>query len=283
MNNQTSEQDGYIHGNSQQEQHRLSLINDLLNKACLRELNIQPGDKILDVGCGLGQFSRLMAKTVGEQGHVVGIERDRDQISKAEGLANHVGESDLVEFRQGDALNLTMDETEWGSFEIAHSRFLLEHVSSPEQVVGEMVRCVRPGGKVFISDDDHGNFRPWPQPREFGPIWDAYVRSFIRLGNDPFVGRRLVSLLFDAGLTSVRNTSVFFGGCAGDERFEAVADNLIRALEGAKDTMLIDEEFDEASFKAGIDGLHDWKSHPNSALWYTVCCAEGVVPKVEEE
>ena len=278
MNDDMTESPEYIHGSSPEEQHRLSLLNDLLNEACLRELNLQPEEKILDIGSGLGQFTRLIARTVGNSGRVVGIERDRQQILQAKSLAENSGESKLVEFRKGDALDLPLGESELGTFDIAHARFLLEHISRPELAVEQMVRSVRPGGRVFVSDDDHDNFRPWPEPLGFSALWQAYVRSYERLGNDPYVGRRLVSLLRDAGLTSIRNTCVFFGGCAGNERFQAIADNLMGALAGAKDAMLSEESLDEEAFYAGMDGLQKWKADPSAVLWYTACCAEGVVP-----
>jgi len=145
-------------------------------------------------------------------------------------------------------------------------------------VIEQMVRSVRPGGRIFVADDDHGDFRPWPEPQGFQPIWQAYVRSYDRLGNDPYVGRRLAFLLHQAGLTSIRNSCVFFGGCAGTDRFQAIADNLIGALEGAKDAIVSGELLDEEAFCAGIDGLQHWKAHPGAALWYSACCAEGVVP-----
>ena len=277
MNDAISERSEYIHGSSPDEQQRLSLLNGILNESCLRELNLRPGEKVLDLGSGLGQFTRLIARTLGSEGHVLGIERDRNQISQAIKLAESSGESELVAFRQGDALELPLRGPEWGSFDVAHARFLLEHVSRPEAVIAEMVRALRPGGRVFVSDDDHGNFRPWPEPPGFPAIWQAYVRSYERLGNDPYVGRRLVSLLRGAGLASIRNTCVFFGGCAGNERFQAIADNLIGALEGARDTMLSEDYLDEAAFHAGMDGLRQWKADPSAVLWYTVCCAEGVL------
>ena len=107
-------------------------------------------------------------------------------------------------------------------------------------------------------------------------LWRAYVRSFDRLGADPYVGRRLVALLHGAGLTPVRNGGVFFGGCAGNDRFLAIADNLIAAIAGARDAMLAGELLDARSFDAGIAGLHDWKTDPAAALWYAACYAEGV-------
>lgn len=278
MNDDVSRSSEYIHGSSPKEQHRLSLLNGILNESCLRELNLQSGEKVLDLGSGLGQFTRLIARTVGSEGHVVGIERDRHQIMQAKSLADSSGESELVEFRKGDALELPLNGSELGTFDVAHARFLLEHIPRPAQVIEQMVRSVRPGGRIFVSDDDHDNFRPWPEPRGFPALWQAYVGSYERLGNDPYVGRRLVSLLRDVGLTSIRNTCVFFGGCAGNERFQAVADNLIGALEGAKDAMLSEEFLDEESFDTGMDGLQHWKAHSSAVLWYTVCCAEGTVP-----
>lgn len=278
MNDDTSDGSEYIHGSSPEEQNRLSLLNDILNESCLREFNLQPGERVLDAGSGLGQFTRLMARTVGTSGHVVGIERDPQQIAQAQKLADGANEANLVEFRKGDVLDLPMGEAEWGTFDVAHARFLLEHIPRPELVIEQMVRSVRPGGRVIVFDDDHDDFRPWPEPSGFPALWQAYVSSYKSLGNDPYVGRRLVSLLHEGGLTSIRNTCVFFGGCAGDDRFRAVADNLVAALDGARDAIVSGNLLDEASFNTGMDGLQHWKTNPSAALWYSVCCAEGIAP-----
>ena len=268
----------YIHGSSPEEQRRLSLLNGILNDACLRELNVFEGARVLDVGSGLGQFSRLIARTVGPNGQVIGVERDADQLHQAKRLAELAGEADLVTFQAGDALDLPLTLSDENTFDVAHARFLLEHIPDPGRVIAQMIRAVRPGGRVFISDDDHDNFRPWPEPRGFEPLWDAYVQSYERLGNDPYVGRKLVSLLRENGLVTIRNSCVFFGGCAGNERFEAVADNLIGALEGAEETILSEKLISKEVFDTGIAGVYEWKAHPSAVLWYTVCCAEGTVP-----
>lgn len=278
MNEDNSGSSEYIHGSSPEEQRRLSLLNDILNDSCLKELNLQPGERVLDLGSGLGQFTRLIAGTVGGEGQVIGVERDRDQIRQAQNLADLSAEPGRVEFRKGDALEPPLHESEWGSFDVVHARFLLEHVPRPASVIEQMVRALRPGGRVVVIDDDHGDFRPWPEPSGFPALWQAYVRSYDRLGNDPYVGRRLVSLLQGAGLTSLRNSCVFFGGCAGNERFEATADNLIAALEGAKEAILSGELLDEESFVRAIEGLQQWKADPSAALWYSACLAEGRVP-----
>ncbi len=155
---------------------------------------------------------------------------------------------------------------------------MLEHIPKPIRVVRQMVRALRPGGRVVVSDDDHDNFRPWPEPEGFHALWQAYIRSYDRAGNDPFIGRRLVSLLHEAGVTNIRNTCVFFGGCAHDENFHVVVDNMIGILEGARRDVLDGEFLDEASFDMAIGGLARWKEHPSAALWYSLSWAEGIVP-----
>ena len=268
----------YVHGSSPEERARLSLLNDILNDACLKELDLKSGESILDFGCGLGQFTRKMAATVGRQARVVGIERDQSQIDQALRLAEVDGETGLVDFRNGDVTAAPLSNSEWGSFDLSHARFLLEHVPCAKSVVDQMARSIRPGGRVIIVDDDHGDFRPWPEPSGFPIIWRAYVATFEANGSDPYVGRKLATLLADAGLTLVRNGNVFFGGCAGDGRFEATADNLIAAFLGAKKAMLFTDLLNEETFNDCIEALRHWKSGRSSALWYSACFAEGVLP-----
>ena len=92
-------------------------------------------------------------------------------------------------------MELPLKDHEWGTFDVAYCRFLLEHLPDPVSAVSQMVKSVRPGGRVFLADDDHDYFHPWPEPEGFHPLWQAYVRSYEHLGNDPYIGRRLVLLL----------------------------------------------------------------------------------------
>lgn len=60
------------------EQNRLSALNDCVNKDSIRALNLERGLRVLDVGCGLGQLTRAMARQTGPSGSVLGIERSSD-------------------------------------------------------------------------------------------------------------------------------------------------------------------------------------------------------------
>ena len=201
----------------------------------LREMNLRGDERILDLGSGLGQFTRMMARAV-PNGHVVGIEYSEEQCPP-QSARRERGESSLAELRSGDALNLDLGD-EWGTFDVAHTRFLLEHIPDPLRAVKSMVRAVKPGGRIVLADDDHGVLRLWPEPPGWMSLWDAYMRAYERIGNDPLVGRRLVQLLHEAGAQPVRNTWVFFGGCAGMETFPILAANMAGVVRTARDTIV---------------------------------------------
>jgi SAM-dependent methyltransferase len=268
----------YIHGTIPAEQRRLSRLNDLLNEASLLELSLRGGESIVDVGCGLAQFTRAMARAAGSGARVLGIERDRAQLDEARRLAELEREKALIELRQGDALALPLCDHEWGTFDIVHARFLLEHVSDPLAVVRQMVRTVRPGGRIVLADDDHDVLRLWPEPPGLMALWHAYMRSYDRLGNDPYVGRRLVSLLHAAGALPVRNTWIFFGACTGSLHFPAIVENLEKLLVGARTVILTTAHLDEVSFDRAIVALQEWSTFPDAAFWFATCWAEGTRP-----
>ena len=266
----------YIHGTTEEEQRRLSLMNDvLLNKAELREMTLRGDERIIDFGSGLGQFTRALARAV-PRGRVVGIERDEKQLDAAKRLASE--DNVAVDFRRGDVLNLDLPRGEWGSFDVAHARFILEHVPDPLGVVQTMVRAVKPGGRIVLADDDHDVMRLWPEPPGFYDLWRAYIRTYDRIGNDPIVGRRLVELLHRAGAVPQRNTWIFFGGCAGMETFDVLTANMISIVRGARDTIIRMSLFDARAFDDVVRAYETWSHRPDAALWFAVAWAEGARP-----
>jgi SAM-dependent methyltransferase len=206
---------------------------------------------------------------------VIGVERSAEQIAEAERLAALANEESLVEFRQGDALRFPLRDDEWASFDLAHTRFLLEHLRDPLPVVEAMVRAVRPGGRIVLEDDDHDLMRLWPEPPGFAALWAAYQRGFEHLGNDPNIGRRLISLLAAAGAEPVRNTFVFFGSCTGDRHFPGYVENLINVIDGARATVTEAGLLHAAKFDAAIDSLREWRRDATATIWYAVAWAEG--------
>jgi ubiquinone/menaquinone biosynthesis C-methylase UbiE len=163
---------------------------DLLRKAGMRK-----GAHCLDVGCGGGAVAMQMARAVGPEGRVVGIDLDRRLIDLA-GEAVRRRKTATVSFRCADAI--TFDEN--AAFDLVFARFLLTHLTHPLEALRHMVRAAKPGGVVAIEDIDFpGSFchPPCPAFARYVELYQAVVR---RTGGDPAIGPRLYVLAADAGL-----------------------------------------------------------------------------------
>lgn len=266
----------YIHGTSPVEQQRLTTLNHLINQACLREMNLRGGERILDVGSGLMQFTRLMARTVTPRGSVVAIESDPRQTDEAKRQAHEAREESLVDLRSGDAYDFPLHADEWGIFDIVHTRFLLEHLQHPQRVVDQMVRAARPGGRIILADDDHDTLRLTPESPEFDRLWRAYMQTYVAAGCDPSIGRHLVTLLARAGARPARNTFLFFGTCAGNPTLPIIAANLLNILREARRAIMESGNISNGEAEKGLAAVERWSMLPDAALWYSICWAEGI-------
>jgi len=252
-------------------------MQGLINEAELRALDLSGVRSILDVGAGLAQMSRALARAAGPAARVVAIERDPRQIEEARRQAAAAGEEALLEIRAGSAEDLPLRAEERGTFDLAHARFLLEHIPDPLAVVREMVAAVRPGGRIVLVDDDHELLRTWPPLPALMHAWETYWRSYARHGCDPLVGRRLAELLHDAGAAPHRVTAVFYGACRGMEVFDPVVENLRGVLRSAADGLAEAGLFSADDMRSALAATEEWSRHPAATIWYSLPLAEGRV------
>ena len=117
------------------------------------QLHLAQGQRLLDVGCGLGEASLDLAEDLGERGELVGIDASESMLRVAR--SNARGARFQVRFSVGDACSL--DEPD-ASFDAARSERTLQWLADPAAAVAEMVRVVRPGGRVSLIDTDWSTF-----------------------------------------------------------------------------------------------------------------------------
>jgi SAM-dependent methyltransferase len=255
------------------EQERLAMLNQLLNERCRKVIKVDPGDKILDVGSGLGIFSRHLARETGCR--VIGIEKSPEQLETCFQMAKNEGEAELVEFREGSAYDIPLEKHEWGTFNIVHTRFLLEHLKYPQIAVDQMMLALRPVGKIVLIDDDHIHFQCYPPVPHFDLLWNSYLRAYDRLGNDPFIGRKLVYLLHQAGANNIKNDFINFGSTADDKDFEFFVSNVREIIVQTKAIIVGQGMVDKETFEQGIQALDHFKNEKGAAIWYSIHVAIG--------
>src|SRR6266545_1847272 len=119
----------------------------------LEMLALEKGLSVLDVGCGAGDDAREIAGIVAPQGNVVGLDYSAAMIQESRLRAR---DSKLpVEFVQDDACAMQLPD---GSFDRARADRVFVHLKEPERALAEMMRVLKPGGRIVVTDVDTGTF-----------------------------------------------------------------------------------------------------------------------------
>jgi ubiquinone/menaquinone biosynthesis C-methylase UbiE len=161
----------------------------------LEWLQIQPGGRFLDVGCGTGDDAREMARLVGGMGDVVGIDNSQAMISEAN--QRLAGTHLPLEFHLADAMALPFED---GHFDGCRADRSLMHVPDAERVLAEMVRVARPGGRIAVFEVDFETLvidaPDRPLARKVMHTWCDHFRN-------GWLGRYIPGMLRDLGLREV--------------------------------------------------------------------------------
>jgi SAM-dependent methyltransferase len=161
--------------------------------------HLQPGMRVLDVGCGPGTITADLAARVPE-GHVTGIDAAADVLAEARAEAGRRGQGN-VRFEAGDVYQLGFED---GTFDVVHAHQVLQHLADPVAALAEMRRVCRPGGLVAARDGDYGGFFWFPSDPGLDE-WQALYRAVARaLGGEPDAGRHLLAWARAAGFAEIQ-------------------------------------------------------------------------------
>src|SRR5919108_3577433 len=165
---------------------RIARVYDLMNSLMTAGLHhrwreraadlaaLAPGDRALDVACGTGDLAIELARRVGPSGTVVGSDFSEPMLARAR------AKSSAVTWEWGNALELPYPD---GGFDAATVGFGARHFSDLDRGLREMVRVVRPGGRVVVLEI---TVPRRPPLSTFFSIWfDRIVPALGKLAGDP--------------------------------------------------------------------------------------------------
>ncbi|WP_158882852.1 methyltransferase domain-containing protein [Amycolatopsis anabasis] len=159
----------------------------------LAELEIRPGQVVLDLGCGPGADLPAFADATGDRGTVLGVDHDPQAVEQAR---ERTGALAQVQVRRGDIHHLDLADR---SVDRAHTDRVLQHVADPSAVLAETRRVLCPGSRAVFAEPD----------------WDTLIIDYPDLGvaraytrfvteqavRNAGIGRQLARLATRAGFT----------------------------------------------------------------------------------
>jgi SAM-dependent methyltransferase len=238
----------YALGHSPEEQRRLNRQGALLRPATerwLRDAGLGPGMRVLDIGCGTGDVSRIAATLVGPTGQVIGVDRAPEVIATArreaeQGFANVAFiEADVNEFEPKVR------------FDALIGRLVLMYQPDPAATVRRLAQLVRPGGIVAFADYVFPPLIAFPSRPLAAQVYSWIIETIRRGAPNADLGAELHRVYAGAGLPHPTVRFEIVAGVGLDEEFERMPVDVLRSL------LPLAERFGIISAaESGVETLH---------------------------
>jgi len=119
---------------------------------------VQPGMRVLDVGCAMGYFSVPMARRVGPEGQVVCVDVQEKMLSSLKRRARRAGVDDRILARRCTAAGLGCEDL-GGQIGFALAFAMVHEVDDPVGFFGEVYACLSRGGRLLVAEP-RGHVKP---------------------------------------------------------------------------------------------------------------------------
>jgi ubiquinone/menaquinone biosynthesis C-methylase UbiE len=240
----------------------------------IKALSPEQGMSVLDAGCGTGAVSRTLARIV-SPGIVIAIDINNSLIDRAQKLAVEEG-VDNIRFELGDVTNLGFAND---SFDASYCRIVLMAVPNPVEAASELKRVTRSGGRVLISDIDDDFMLVYPPIPTVLEVWRKYVKVATDEGRDRYIGRKLFSILSQAGLKSIRVVpTVLHATQDSPEELRMLSSVPLRLMERAKEPVIEKGILTLDEYEAAMTEYNEFINHPGAFLMMGTLFAIGTVP-----
>ncbi len=238
-----------LSASTEDEHERLSRQADWyepFTRRLLERSGVEPGMRVLDVGCGPGDVSFLASELVGPGGSVIGVERDEQALATARQRAV-APEFSNVEFVLGDFRDVELTD---GPFDAVVGRLVLMYQGDPTGAVASVARHVRPGGVVVFAEMSlhMDSFRPerclvsWPSTPAAEQLNKWIHETHRRLGTQWDMGMRLPATFAEAGLLPNPDLDSEVAIGVGEEAIRRIVDLTRSFLPGILATGVATEE-----------------------------------------
>ncbi|MDT0613766.1 methyltransferase [Streptomyces lancefieldiae] len=269
----------YVHGYRSEESARLADQAGALVELLHGDTRFKPGERVLEVGCGVGaQTTTLASQSPGTD--FVSVDIAPESLEAASRRVAAAGLSN-VEFVEKDVFALPEREGDFaeGSFDHVFVCFLLEHLPAPVDALRRLRRLVRPGGTVTVVEGDHGSAYFHPDDDAARAAIACQVTLQRHAGGDALIGRRLFPMLHEADWSDIAVTprTVYVDGSRPDLADSFTRRTFTAMVSGVREPAVAAGLIDPRTFDAGIAALRR-TAEPDGVFCYTFFKAVGRRP-----
>lgn len=221
---------------------------------------LSPGLRLLDVGCGPGRVTAVLAEAVAP-GETWGIDMEPSQVELARAVASEHGVAN-VRFEVADASQLPFGD---GSFDVVTCFDLLAYVPDTSRVLAEARRVLKPGGTLFCREMVIDSSFAYPKHEIMDRGWQIFADLLESDDGHPQMGKELGVRLRDCGFSDFSRSMTFdtFAEEIDIERFYRLVTN-----------WFLGPEIRQAARTYGVEGEHEaqrlaeqmqhWRSTPGA-------------------
>ena len=222
--------------------------------------HLEPGMKMIDVGCGPGSISVGLAEAVAP-GELHGVDADGANIEISKSIAVDSGQSNAI-FRVGDPLELPYDDD---AFDVAHCHYGLTYVPDAQAALAEIRRVLKPGGILGWREMITGSCIMHPDFGVLQRAWDLFEDILTTDDAHPQMGKEVKSRLVGAGFENIRMSASYdIYDTPEDVKFiYDVAHQWLLTPE-VMDTAIIYGAATQELCDSIRDAYDKWKAHPGA-------------------
>lgn len=239
-------------------------------QAILEQHGLRKGMRVADICCGCGDVPLLISRAM-QPAFILGVDHSAPAVAYARRLQRDFQIAN-AEFQRGDATALMLEDN---SFDFVLCRLSLQIFSEPAEILRELIRIARPGGRIYVLCEDYDLIVGHPEDELIAHTYDRAAVYGDAMGMDLRSGKKLYRMLAEARLEEIRTDHIVVDTSNSDR--EAMA-QVIESWRGFSVDTIGDRlqlsAHEKTALTAGYDAqLRSIRSPFGYTTWGLIACS----------
>jgi len=255
----------YVHGYASRENERLEDQAGALVDLLHRDTVYPPNSKVLEVGCGVGAQTLILAQRSPEA-RFTSIDISAESIAEAQRKVAAAGLTNVT-LEQADLFALPYQPEAFNHIFVC---FVLEHLSRPGEALSILKRLLKDQGTINVIEGDHASTFLYPDDGAARAAIESLVKTQAQAGGNANIGRQLYPLMLEAGFdqAQVSPRMVYVDGSRPELADAFTRKTFTAMIEGVRQSAISTGVIEQQQFDGGVKALYR-AAEPDGVFCYT--------------